>query len=40
MDLQEGYIFEQGLTRELSRHPDSLEARRATLEQRAARYTE
>ncbi len=39
MDLQPGYIFEQSLTRELSAHPDSLEARRATLEQREARYT-
>jgi len=39
MDLQPGYIFEQSLTGELSAHPDSLEARRATLEQREARYT-
>lgn len=40
MDLQPGYTFEQGLTRELSAHPDSLEARRATLEQRAPQYVE
>ncbi|MGW5519225.1 hypothetical protein [Nocardia africana] len=40
MELQPGYIFEQGLTRELSAHPDSVEARRATLEQREATYTE
>lgn len=39
MDLQPGYAFEQGLTRELSGHPDSLEARRATLEQRPPNYT-
>ncbi|MFR9805096.1 enoyl-CoA hydratase-related protein [Pseudonocardia sp. RS010] len=40
MDLQPGYAFEQGLTRELSAHPDSLEARRATLEQREPRYVD
>lgn len=39
MDLQPGYTFEQGLTRELSGHPDSLEARRATLEQRPPSYS-
>jgi enoyl-CoA hydratase len=39
MDLQPGYIFEQGLTGELSGHPDSLEARRATLEQRPPVYS-
>lgn len=39
MDLQPGYTFEQGLTRELSGHPDSLEARRATLERRPANYS-
>jgi len=40
MDLQPGYEFEQGLTGELSAHPDSLEARRATLERRKPQYTE
>jgi enoyl-CoA hydratase len=40
MDLQPGYAFEQELTRELSKHPDSLEARRATLERRQPVYTE
>jgi enoyl-CoA hydratase len=39
MGLQPGYIFEQGLTGELSSHPDSLEARRATLEQREPNYS-
>jgi enoyl-CoA hydratase len=38
MDLQPGYEFEQSLTRELSGHPDSIEAVRATLERRAPRY--
>jgi enoyl-CoA hydratase len=38
MDLQPGYIFEQGLTGELSGHPDSVEAVRASLERRAPRY--
>ncbi|WP_142064313.1 enoyl-CoA hydratase/isomerase family protein [Pseudarthrobacter sp. B4EP4b] len=38
MDLQEGYIFEQSLTREISGHPDSREARQATLEQRPPHY--
>ncbi|WP_345527483.1 enoyl-CoA hydratase-related protein [Nocardioides endophyticus] len=40
MDLQPGYAFEQSLTRELSGHPDSLEARRATLERRQPTYTD
>jgi enoyl-CoA hydratase len=39
MDLQPGYEFEQGLTGELSGHPDSQEARAATLEQRAPHYS-
>ncbi|CAJ58861.1 putative enoyl-CoA hydratase-isomerase [Frankia alni ACN14a] len=39
LDLQPGYTFEQGLTRELSGHPDSVEARRATLEQRIPNYS-
>lgn len=38
MDLQPGYEFEQSLTREISGHPDSIEAVRATLERRPARY--
>lgn len=38
MNLQPGYIFEQGLTAELSGTPDSAEARAATLERRAPRY--
>jgi enoyl-CoA hydratase len=38
MDLQPGYTFEQGLTRELSGHPDSREAVRATLERRAPSF--
>jgi enoyl-CoA hydratase len=38
MDLQSGYIFEQGLTGELSGTPDSSEARAATLGHRAPRY--
>jgi len=38
MDLQPGYTFEQSLTTALSGDPDSLEARSATLEQRAPRY--
>jgi len=39
MDLQPGYEFEQSLTAELSGHPDSQEARRATLEQREPHYS-
>ena len=39
MDLQPGYAFEQSLTTELSADPDSIEARAATLERRAARYS-
>ena len=38
MDLQPGYVFEQGLTGELSGTPDSAEARAATLERRHPRY--
>ncbi len=38
MDLQPGYTFEQSLTTELSGHPDSVEARAATLERRAPCY--
>lgn len=38
LDLQPGYEFEQSLTREISRHPDSIEAVRATLERRAPVY--
>jgi enoyl-CoA hydratase len=38
MDLQPGYVFEQSLTREISGHPDSIEAVRATLERRPALY--
>ena len=38
MDLQPGYTFEQSLTREISGHPDSIEAVRATLERRAPVY--
>jgi enoyl-CoA hydratase len=38
MDLQPGYTFEQSLTGEISGHPDSIEAVRATLEQRAPVY--
>jgi enoyl-CoA hydratase len=38
MDLQPGYAFEQSLTREIVGHPDSVEAVRATLEQRAPVY--
>ena len=38
MDLQPGYIFEQGLTGEISGHPDSREAVLATLEQRLPVY--
>ncbi len=38
MDLQPGYTFEQSLTTELSGHPDSIEARAATLERRAPCY--
>jgi enoyl-CoA hydratase len=38
MALQPGYVFEQSLTREVSGHPDSIEAVRATLEQRAPAY--
>lgn len=40
MDLQPGYAFEQGLTRELSSHPDSVEARDATLHQRPPVYSD
>lgn len=38
MDLQAGYRFEQGLTTELSGHPDSQEAVLATLERRPPNY--
>jgi enoyl-CoA hydratase len=38
MDLQPGYAFEQSLTREISGHPDSIEAVSATLEQRSPVY--
>jgi hypothetical protein len=38
MDLQPGYVFEQSLTREISGHPDSIEAVRAALERRAPVY--
>lgn len=38
MDLQPGYAFEQSLTREISGHPDSVEAVRATLERRPPAY--
>jgi enoyl-CoA hydratase len=38
MNLQTGYVFEQGLTGELSGTPDSAEARAATLERRDPRY--
>jgi enoyl-CoA hydratase len=38
MDLQPGYTFEQSLTTEISGHPDSQEAVRATLERRAPDY--
>jgi enoyl-CoA hydratase len=38
MDLQPGYVFEQSLTREISGHPDSIEAVRATLERRPPVY--
>ena len=38
MDLSQGYEFEQGLTRELSGHPDSKEAVNAFLEKREPRY--
>lgn len=38
MELHAGYKFEQGLTRELAGHPDSVEAVRATLEQRPPRF--
>jgi enoyl-CoA hydratase len=38
MDLQPGYAFEQSLTREISGHPDSIEAVRAMLERRAPDY--
>jgi enoyl-CoA hydratase len=38
MDLQPGYVYEQGLTGELSGTPDSAEARAAALERRAPRY--
>ncbi|RZL84743.1 MAG: crotonase [Rhodococcus sp. (in: high G+C Gram-positive bacteria)] len=38
MDLQPGYTFEQSLTTEISGHPDSVEAVRATLEQRPPNY--
>ena len=38
MDLQPGYAFEQSLTREISGHPDSIEAVRAILERRAPDY--
>jgi enoyl-CoA hydratase len=39
MDLQPGYAFEQSLTGELSGHPDSIEAVRATLERRPPRFS-
>jgi enoyl-CoA hydratase len=38
MDLQPGYTFEQSLTTEISGHPDSIEAVRATIERRPAKY--
>jgi enoyl-CoA hydratase len=38
MGLQPGYVFEQSLTREISGHPDSIEAVRAALERRAPVY--
>ena len=38
MDLQPGYTFEQSLTTELSGHPDSVEARAATLDRRVPCY--
>jgi len=38
MDLQAGYVFEQSLTREISGHPDSIEAVRATVERRPPAY--
>jgi enoyl-CoA hydratase len=38
MDLQPGYTFEQALTREISGHPDSVEAVRAACERRAPVY--
>ena len=38
MDLQPGYTFEQSLTTELTGHPDSVEARAATLERRVPCY--
>ena len=38
MDLQPGYVFEQSLTCEISGHPDSIEAVRATLERRPPVY--
>jgi enoyl-CoA hydratase len=38
MGLQPGYVFEQSLTREISGHPDSVEAVRAALERRAPVY--
>lgn len=38
MDLQTGYAFEQSLTREISGHPDSMEAVQATLERRPPAY--
>ena len=38
MELKEGYQFEQGLTGELSGHPDSKEALKAFFERREPRY--
>lgn len=38
MDLQPGYALEQSLTGEICGHPDSMEAVRATLEQRPPVY--
>jgi enoyl-CoA hydratase len=38
MDLQPGYVFEQSLTSEISGHPDSVEAVRATMERRPPAY--
>lgn len=38
MELQAGYKFEQGLTREIAKDPDSQESRLSTLERRPPRY--
>ena len=38
MELKPGYEFEQGLTGELSGHPDSKEALSAFFERRRPRY--